>query len=104
MNQNKLEISSVLSKQQRDSFLNIVKGYSREEIITKVRRNHYYLKFHQEEKKNMELMEILVNEAWNRGIPLSYVIGDTSILVDDMTEWEVRYVLRDLLIDNGLLS
>lgn len=67
------------------------------QIIRQCYKGIAYCHFHPHDKEKREALEKLILIAWNLGYPrtyFNYQSKDTnSITINDMTEWEIKYVL-----------
>jgi hypothetical protein len=91
-----------VNQEQRDTFLVSLHKMTDQEVITQTRRANAYLYFRPNEDK-AELFRMLSAEAWKRGYPLDNVIYHIPCMVENMSQWEVLYYLKDL-IDKSQLS
>ncbi len=59
-----------------------------------------YMYYHPKETEKQKLLDSLFAEAWRLGYPKAYFYNKSEltneILVKDMTEWEIKYVFKDI--------
>ena len=58
-----------------------------------------YIHFHPDDKKKVALPEKLFKDAWYLGYPRDYFYHKSEltneIMVEDMTDWELKYIFRE---------
>lgn len=59
-----------------------------------------YVYYHPEESEKQKLLESLFTQAWRLGYPKTYFYHKSDltneIQVEDMTEWEIEYIFKDI--------
>lgn len=66
-------------------------------IIRQVYKGIAYCYFHPEDMDKRLMLNNLILDAWNLGYPrTSFDYGNKEIMIEDMTEWEVKYCFKDI--------
>ena len=58
-----------------------------------------YVYHHQDDRQKQLTLDNLLKQAWTMGYPRSYFDNPSNltdeILVEDMTDWETKYIFRE---------
>lgn len=66
-------------------------------VIRQCYKGIAYCYYHPEDTFKKGELDKLILKAWNLGYPrIGFDKGNEEILIEEMTEWEIKYCLKDI--------